>query len=63
MNIRISTGATVHSTSIGVLWLQRAGTGFERLLNRTMQISSRTITNSTMAVMIGSRIMLWKKIA
>ena len=34
MTIRISTGTTVQTISIGVLWLQRAGVGFAFLLKR-----------------------------
>ncbi len=62
MNIRIRTGITVQATSIGVLWLNFAGVGLARLLKRTTMMTSRTRTSRTMPVMIGRRMLLWKKI-
>ncbi len=59
--MRIRTGMIVQAISIGVLWLQRAGVGLARLLNRTITMISSARTNSVIAVMIGSSIQLWKK--
>ena len=63
MNIRIRTGPAVQITSIMVLCDQRAGTGFDFLLKRTTTMISSASTNRVMTVMIGIRIILWKKMA
>ena len=46
---------TVHRISSSVLWVVREGVGLALALKRTMTMTSRTSTNSVMAVMIQSR--------
>ena len=55
MNIRISTGTTVQAISIGVLWLNRAGSGLARLLKRRMTMASKIRTKAATEMMIGEK--------
>src|SRR3954468_25091938 len=57
---RISTGTSVHATSISVLWVVRDGTGLALALNFTTTVTSSASTNSVMTVMIQSS-MLWNQ--
>ena len=52
----------VQTTSMKVLWLQRAGVGLARLLKRIITISSRISTNTAMPVVIGSSSQSWNQI-
>ena len=49
---RMSTGSTVHSTSIVVLCVVREGTGLRFSLKRHMTYSISTSTNAVMAKMM-----------
>ena len=49
---RISTGSTVHSTSMVVLCVVREGTGLRFSLKRHITYSISSITNAVMAKMI-----------
>ncbi len=53
MATRISTGMTVQTISMKVLWLVFDGTGLAGLRNRTITNSSRNRTSRQIAVMIG----------
>src|ERR1051325_10415815 len=58
---RMITGITVQATSIRVLCVVRDGVGLAFALNFTMQMTSRTSTNSVMAAMI-QRTKLWNQV-
>ena len=55
---RMKIGTTVQITSIRVLWLVFDGTGFERALKRTMMMTRRTSTKTTISPMTISRPLL-----
>ena len=59
MITRMITGSAVHTTSSSVLWVKRRGTGLALALKRTMMTSSSTITSTTMALTIHSRMPSW----
>src|SRR5579863_8775932 len=58
---RISTGMSVHATSIRVLWVVREGTGLALALNLTTTITSSASTNRVMTVMVPSS-QLWNTV-
>src|ERR1700704_4364193 len=57
---RISTGSTVHATSISVLWVVFDGTGLALALNLTITMISSASTNKVMTVVITTR-KLWNR--
>src|SRR3954449_9448619 len=60
MPTRISTGISVHATSIRVLWVVREGIGLALALNFTTTATSNARTNSVMALMSQNR-KLWNQ--
>src|ERR1700682_2629938 len=60
MTTRISTGSSVHATSIRVLWVVLEGVGLALALNFTTTMTSSASTNSVMTVMSQNR-KLWNQ--
>ena len=56
---RMTTGITVHRTSISVLWVVRLGVGLARALNFTITTTRSASTKTVIRVMSTSR-KLWK---
>ena len=57
---RISTGISVHATSIRVLWVVLEGIGLALALNFTTTIINSTSTNSVITVMVPTS-QLWNQ--
>src|SRR5690606_3585264 len=60
MMMSTTIGSTVHTTSMSVLWVKRAGTGLALALNLTTTITRRARTSSTMPVIAHKGGPSWK---